>query len=151
MLSDGDAVEFGLSDIAECHPSQDVEKPVCEAKTCPLESDLGHTANVTETVTLRVRVVLQKLDLDGYAARCRAHYLRGEQPVIRSSRRPQHLPDLTLLPIIASDQPYGGDIACPDPFEFTLRQVNHDKSMGAVREIKDGLTFRHCRPRAGGD
>jgi hypothetical protein len=60
--------------------------------------------------------------------------------------RPQHLPHLTLLPIIASDQPYGGDIASPDLFEFTLRKVNHDKSMRAVREIKDGLTFRHRRP-----
>lgn len=151
MLLGSSGVESGLSTVAECDPGQGIEQPVREAKTGSLEPDFSHTPDVAKTISFRVRLVLQKFDLYGDAARCRSRYLRGEQPVIRSSRRSPHLPDLTLLPIIAPDQPYSGDIAGLDLFEFTLRKVNHDKSMRAVREIKDGLTLRHRRPRARGN
>jgi hypothetical protein len=132
-----------MSSVAECHPGQGVEQAVCEAKTRALESDLGHAADVAETIAFRVRIVLQKFDLHGNAARYRPSYLRGQQSVVCSGRRPQHLPDLTLLPIVTSDQSHSGGIARLNPFKFALWKVHHDKSMCTIRKIKNGLTFRH--------
>ena len=66
-----------------------------------------------------------------------------KQSVICSGCRPQHSPDLALLPIITSDQPDGRGIASLDLLKFALWKVDHDKPMCAIRKIKDSLTFRH--------
>jgi len=53
------------------------QKPSLDLRA--LELDLGHTANVAETIAFRVRPVLRKLDLHGNAANERYKQLVGSR------------------------------------------------------------------------
>lgn len=100
-------------------------------RRCWSAPDLGHTADVAEAVAFRIRTLPQKFDLDSDAACCRTNCLRGQKPVISSRRGPEDLPNLALLPVITSDQTYGGNIAGLDSFKSAIRKIHHDKSMCA--------------------
>jgi len=142
MLFGSSVLEFGLSTVA-LHPGKHAKKPVCEAKTRALKSDFCHTTDIAKAVALRVRAFLEQFNLDSNAARYRTDDLCCEQPVICPGCRPQYPPDLALLPIITSDQSDGRGIARLDLLKFALWKVNHYKTMRAICEIKDRLTFRH--------
>src|SRR5258708_5051620 len=143
MLFGSSVLEFGLSTVAQCHPGKHAKKPVCEAKTRALKSDFCHTTDIAKAVALRVRAFLEQFNLDSNAARYRTEDLCCEQRVICRGCSPQSPPDLALLPIITSDQSDGRGIARLNLLEFALWKVNHYKTMRAICEIKDRLTFRH--------
>src|SRR5579871_335669 len=115
-------------------------EPVQKCKAAPVETDFGHPADIAEAPIVSA-LILRDLYLDRDIARSDPRNLRGQETVVRSCGGAEHLAHLAAPPVRTANQTHRRRIACLHHFEVPLRKLDHDKSMRAIGEIKDGLSF----------
>jgi hypothetical protein len=71
-----------------------------------LESDLRQTSDIAEAAVFRLGTILQELNLDCYAARCRMRNLSGEQAIVRTDCRADDPQNIALPPFVTPDEPH---------------------------------------------
>src|ERR1700730_11509777 len=82
ILFAGGANDDGSVAVTARQPRQRLEQPICQPVSLSLESDLGHAPDIAKAITFRLRLVLEQVNLDRSATRCRMRDLRGRQPIV---------------------------------------------------------------------
>ena len=111
--------------------------------------DLRQASDIAEAAVFRLGTILQELNLDCYAARCRMRNLSGEQAIVRTDSRADDPQNIALPPFVTPDEPHLRRRIGLNLLEFPLWKIDHHKSARTVCKIENGLPFCDGRAWAG--